>query len=133
MFTIPDYLTSPGMSEDAAPVDVTEDQDSPPAASVGVTCSLLQNLIFLNWVQFPPLPRVPDLSDPAKFLDSDSCAACHLYISVTGDTESAHAHRVGAWYMLPAQSSGRVETLASTDTVILYLHGNSYNRSQPHR
>ena len=129
---ITDYLTYPDMSESDAPaVDVT-DQDSAPPPAGGVTCSLLQNLIFLNWVQFPPLPRVPDLSDPAKFLDCDTCSACHLYISVTGE-ETAHTHRVGAWYMLPAQSSGRVETLASSDTVILYLHGNSYNRSQPHR
>ena len=125
------------MSEAALPaVDVNDDQDSTPPSAGGVTSSLLQNLIFLNWVQFPPLPRVPDLSDPGKFLDSDTCAACHLYISVqpsvTGE-ETVHAHRVGAWYMLPAQSSGKVESLASTDTVILYLHGNSYNRSQPHR
>ena len=46
---------------------------------------------------------------------------------------SEEAQRVGAWFMLPAQSSGKVETLSSSDTVILYLHGNSYNRSQPHR
>ena len=31
--------------------------------------------------------QVPDLSDPAKFLDSDTCAACHLYISVTGEEQ----------------------------------------------
>ena len=41
------------------------DDDSNDGSSM--TGSLLQNLIFLNWVQFPPLPRVPDLSDPSKF------------------------------------------------------------------
>ena len=53
-------------------------------AAPGLPSSLLQSLVFLNWVQFPPLPRVPDLSDPGSFLtrDSDTCAACHLYISV---------------------------------------------------
>ena len=35
--------------------------------------------------------------------------------------------------MLPAHSSGRVEQLASTDTVVLYLHGNGSNRSHTHR
>ena len=56
------------MSEAAAPaVDVKENHegdvkecDSPPPSG-SVTASLLQNLIFLNWVQYPPLPRVMHL------------------------------------------------------------------------
>lgn len=35
--------------------------------------------------------------------------------------------------MLPETSSGRVEPLTETDTVILYFHGNAYNRGQAHR
>ena len=35
--------------------------------------------------------------------------------------------------MLPPNSSGKVEPLSSSDTVILYLHGNASNRAQPHR
>ena len=41
--------------------------------------------------------------------------------------------QVGAWLLLPTQSSGRVERLGEEDTVVLYLHGNSSNRAQPHR
>ena len=70
--------------------------DPPPSG--GVTASLLQNLIFLNWVQYPPLPRVPDLSDPAKFLDSDTCSACHLYISVTGEAPLRFERHLSASY-----------------------------------
>ena len=53
---------------DCDPGQLTE--DSTAADSGTMTGSLLQNLIFLNWVQFPPLPRVPDLSDPAKFREA---------------------------------------------------------------
>jgi len=35
--------------------------------------------------------------------------------------------------MLPPCSSGKVEPLSRSDTVILYLHGNASNRAQPHR
>ena len=35
--------------------------------------------------------------------------------------------------MLPEKSSGKVEQLSSSDTVILYLHGNASNRGQAHR
>lgn len=35
--------------------------------------------------------------------------------------------------MLPNSSSGQVEALTSTDTVVLYLHGNAHNRSLQHR
>ena len=33
----------------------------------GAAGKLLRNLVFLPWVQYPPLPRVPDLSDPSSF------------------------------------------------------------------
>ena len=33
----------------------------------GAPGKLLRNLVFLPWVQYPPLPRVPDLSDPSSF------------------------------------------------------------------
>lgn len=35
--------------------------------------------------------------------------------------------------MLPETSSGKVEPLTESDTVILYFHGNAYNRGQAHR
>ena len=98
-----------------------------------VAGSVLHKLIFLNWVQFPPLPRVPDLSDPSAFTfksdseDFDTSNISHLFLSCPG------GGKIGAWYMLPPQSSGKVEPLTSSDVVILYLHGNGYNRSQPHR
>ena len=63
-------------------------------------------------------------------LQSDEHSACHLYIPGGGGGSGA---RLGAWLMLPAHSSGRVEQLASTDTVVLYLHGNGSNRSHTHR
>jgi len=109
---------------------------SPPPTSL--SGSVLQQLIFLPWVQYPPFPRVPDLSDPAKFSftqgedNFDLSNISHLFISSpVGTTDSTS--RIGAWYMLPTKSSGRVEPLSSTDTVILYLHGNASNRAQPHR
>eukprot|EP00090_Calanus_glacialis_P001841 TRINITY_DN11369_c0_g1_i1.p1 TRINITY_DN11369_c0_g1~~TRINITY_DN11369_c0_g1_i1.p1 ORF type:complete len:329 (-),score=117.80 TRINITY_DN11369_c0_g1_i1:1353-2339(-) len=109
---------------------------SPPPSSL--TGSVLQQLIFIPWVQYPPFPRVPDLSDPAKFSftqgeeNFDLSNISHLFISSpVGTTDSTS--RIGAWYMLPTKSSGRVEPLSSSDTVILYLHGNASNRAQPHR
>ena len=102
-----------------------------------VAGSVLHKLIFLNWVQFPPLPLVPDLSDPAAS-DSDGdftqSNISHMFISCPrGPTGSSVPGKIGAWYMLPPHSTGKVETLTSSDVVILYLHGNGYNRSQPHR
>ena len=35
--------------------------------------------------------------------------------------------------MLPENSSGQVEPLSASDTVVLYLHGNAHNRGQAHR
>ena len=115
----------------------TSDFDLEDSSSTSVPGSILQNLIFLNWVQFPPLPRIPDLSDPSKFSfnknddNFDTSNICHLYISTRVGV--ADTCKLGAWYMLPTHSSGRVETLSSADTVVLYLHGNGSNRSHPHR
>ena len=113
--------------------------------SPGAAAKLLRNLVFLPWVQYPPLPRVPDLSDPTSFkwnqgkdsaeeddFDYDTSLVSHLFISSPVGTKDSTS-RVGAWLMLPTSSSGKVETLKSSDTVILYLHGNASNRSQPHR
>ena len=54
------------VESDAPPPD--QSQTPPPSSSEGVTSymagSLLHNLIFLNWAQYPPLPLTPDLSDP---------------------------------------------------------------------
>ena len=107
------------------------DPEDPSATSV--PGSILQNLIFLNWVQYPPLPLVPDLSDPANFSfragdeEFDVSNISNLFIS------SPQGGKIGAWYMLPTQSSGKVERLTKSDVVILYLHGNGFNRAQPHR
>jgi len=114
--------------------------------AVSMSGSLLQNLIFLNWVQYPPLPLIPDLSDPSKFSFNkndesfDTSNICHLFISTRDSRDKnglspgqGETCRLGAWYMLPAASSGKVETLTSEDTVILYLHGNGSNRAHPHR
>jgi len=109
----------------------------------GAVGKLLRNLVFLPWVQYPPLPRVPDLSDPSSFKwkqvkdsaeedDFDASLVSHLFISSPTGTKDSTS-RVGAWFMLPTSSSGKVETLKASDTVILYLHGNASNRSQPHR
>ena len=57
--------SDPAVEADPAPAE-PEAEDS--SSSISVAAALLQNLIFLNWVQFPPLPRVPDLSDPSKYL-----------------------------------------------------------------
>ena len=113
--------------------------------SPGAAAKLLRNLVFLPWVQYPPLPRVPDLSDPTSFkwnqgkdsageddFDYDTSLVSHLFISSPVGTKDSTS-RVGAWLMLPTSSSGKVETLKSSDTVMLYLHGNASNRSQPHR
>lgn len=102
--------------------------------------SLLQQLVFLPWVQYPPLPRVPDLSDPSKFNwtqeddkeEFDTAGISHLYISTPLGTKDSTS-RLGAWYMLPTKSSGKVEQLTTSDTLVLYLHGNASNRSMPHR
>ena len=110
-----------------------------PDGQLSVAGSVLHKLIFLNWVQFPPLPLVPDLSDPAAFFSAESADwsqsnISHLFISCPrGSTGVAGPGKIGAWYMLPPHSSGKVETLTSSDVVILYLHGNGYNRSQSHR
>jgi abhydrolase domain-containing protein 12 len=97
---------------------------------------LTKQLIFCPFVQFPLFPLVPDLSDPAKFNTAGSPAfdltnTTHLFI--TSPKDSTGSSRIGAWYFLPEKSSGRVEPLLETDTLILYLHGNSFNRSQGHR
>jgi pimeloyl-ACP methyl ester carboxylesterase len=122
-----------------------------------MAANLLKELVFLNRIQYPPLPRsqvwslkvspnraslprVPDLSDPSRFSWSqpedgeewDSTGISHLFISSpAGSTDSTS--RLGAWLMLPTGSSGRVEPLGPSDTVVLYLHGNAFNRSQKHR
>jgi len=106
--------------------------------SSSLTGSVLNKLIFLPWVQYPPFPRVPDLSDPAKFSftqgdeNFDLSNISHLFISSPAGTTDSTS-RIGAWYMLPTNSSGKVEPLTSSDTVILYLHGNASNRAMPHR
>ena len=56
--------SDPAVEAEPAPAEA-EAEDS---GSISVAAALLQNLVFLNWVQFPPLPRVPDLSDPSKYL-----------------------------------------------------------------
>ena len=67
----------------------------------------------------------------------NSCQLLHLFlrksICIFCRSDSTGSSRIGAWYFLPEKSSGRVEPLLETDTLILYLHGNSYNRSQSHR
>jgi len=97
---------------------------------------LVKQVIFSQFVQFPPLPLVPDLSDPAKFSGSTQ-PAFHLTnttnLFITSPKDSSGSSRIGAWYFLPEKSSGKVEPLTEKDTLILYLHGNSFNRSQPHR
>ena len=106
----------------------------------GAAGKLLRNLVFLPWVQYPPLPRIPDLSDPSSFKwkqeneeeEFDASLVSHLFISSPTGTKDSTS-RIGAWLMLPTSSSGKVETLKASDTVILYLHGNASNRSQPHR
>ena len=50
----------PGREEREEKSDVNDGQ-------LSVAGSVLHKLIFLNWVQFPPLPLVPDLSDPSTF------------------------------------------------------------------
>ena len=102
-----------------------------------VAGSLLHKLIFLNWGQYPPLPLVPDLSDPAASFSADDPAfsqsnISHLFISCPR-TAGGDPGKLGAWYMLPPQSTGKVETLSSSEVVVLYLHGNGYNRGQTHR
>ena len=99
--------------------------------------SLLHKLIFLNWVQSPPLPLVPDLSEPAAFFSADDpdfpqSNISHFFIS-SPRTGAGVPGKLGAWYMLPPTSTGKVESLSSSDVVLLYLHGNGYNRSQTHR
>ena len=115
-------------------------EDGKPGDS-GAVGKLLRNLVFLPWVQYPPLPRVPDLSDPSSFKwkqvnseedEFDASLVSHLFISSPNGTKDSTS-RVGAWFMLPTSSSGKVEPLKASDTVILYLHGNASNRSQPHR
>jgi len=93
-----------------------------------------KKLIFCSFV--PPLPLAPDLSDPGKVTGSTApklnlSNTTNLYIN--SPKESTDNSRVGAWYLLPEKSSGRVEPLTEKDTLILYLHGNSHNRSQEHR
>ena len=84
-----------------------DEKSSEVANQPSVAGSVLHKLIFLNWVQFPPLPRVPDLSDPAAFTfksdseDFDTSNISHLFLSCPG------GGKIGAWYMLPPQSSGR--------------------------
>ena len=74
--------------------------------------------------QYPPLPLTPDLSDPGKH-GLTSYDVSHLALGTRDNT------RVGAWLMLPSHSSGKVETLTSDDTVVLYCHGNGSNRYHP--
>ena len=63
----------------------------------GAFNTFLKKVVFLPFVQYPLLPRVPDLSDPSKFGLSNTT---HLFISSPlGRAESSS--RVGAWYMLP--------------------------------
>ena len=57
--------SDPAVEAEPAPAQ-PEAEDS--GSSISVAAALLQHLVFLNWVQFPPLPRVPDLSDPSKYL-----------------------------------------------------------------
>ena len=59
--------SDPAVEADPAPAEPETEEDSS-SSSISVAAALLQNLVFLNWVQFPPLPRVPDLSDPSKYL-----------------------------------------------------------------
>ena len=58
--------SDPAVEADPAPAEPEAEDSS--GSSISVAAALLQNLVFLNWVQFPPLPRVPDLSDPSKYL-----------------------------------------------------------------
>jgi len=97
---------------------------------------IMKQVIFSQFVQFPPLPIVPDLTDPAKYSGNsepkfDMTNTTNLYITSAKDTNNGG--RQGAWYLLPDKSSGKVEPLTEKDTVILYLHGNSHNRAQGHR
>ena len=64
-------------------------------SSQSLSGSILKQLIFLPWVQYPPFPRVPDLSDPAKFSftseddNFDLTNISHLFISSpVGTTDS---------------------------------------------
>ena len=57
--------SDPAVEAEPAPAE-PEAEDG--GSGISVAAALLQNLVFLNWVQFPPLPRVPDLSDPSKYL-----------------------------------------------------------------
>jgi len=97
---------------------------------------MMKQVIFSQFVQFPPLPLVPDLTDPAKFCGNtepnfDMTNTTNLYI--TSSKDASKSGRQGAWYLLPDKSSGKVEPLTEKDTVILYLHGNCHNRAQGHR
>jgi len=108
--------------------------------STSPTSKLLRNLVFLPWVQYPPLPRTPDLSDPSchpwqqpgEEEGFDPTNVSHLFLSSPVGTRDSTS-RIGAWLMLPSSSSGRVEPLPASATLVLYLHGNASNRSQPHR
>jgi len=117
---------------------MNEEEPSSTEETQHLSSSVLKQLVFLPWLQFPPLPRVPDLSDPSKYGLSDEggqeepCFASHLFISSPIGTKESNS-RIGAWLLLPKTSSGKVELLSPSDTVVLYLHGNSSNRSQPHR
>jgi abhydrolase domain-containing protein 12 len=99
---------------------------------------VLQEMVFLARLQYPPLPRVPDLSNPVRFDWSqaedreewDSSSVLNFNIpSPAGGASGADV--LGAWLMLPP--AGRLEHLAASDTVLLYLHGNCSNRSMLHR
>ena len=74
-----------------------------------------------------------------RFLDFFFISLLHIFVyfgfNITYIVlkDSSGSSRIGAWYFLPEKSSGKVEPLTDQDTVILYLHGNSYNRSQGHR
>ena len=60
--------SDPAVEADPAPAKPEAEAEDSSGSSISVAAALLQNLVFLNWVQFPPLPRVPDLSDPSKYL-----------------------------------------------------------------
>ena len=91
-------------SEPVEPEPSKHDNDDDQSETGSVSGTLLQNLIFLNWVQYPPLPLVPDLSDPGAHGLGDYDVS-HLMITTTNNA------RLGAWLMLPQHSSGRVEAL----------------------
>ena len=60
---------------------------------------VMKQVIFSQFVQFPPLPLVPDLSDPAKFNGSSSPTfdltnTTNLYISSPkGNYRISHKRR----------------------------------------